>query len=163
FPLSDRSATMPTGVLTSISSMVLPARSINTACPATRFPSGVASAVVTPSMRVTGISIDAGFRPSATLNAAAIVSPRRKPSRLAELEIGPRLVGGIVAVVHEPAIVVDLHGPRVDRERVARPHDHVCDLPRLERPDERIEPDGPGGIRRHPADRLVARDRDAGA
>src|SRR5947208_838173 len=70
------------GDLTSICSMVAPSRSINTAWPLTRFPVGVASTVVMPSTRVTGISIDAGLSPSATLNAAAIVSPRTAPSRV---------------------------------------------------------------------------------
>ncbi len=64
--------------------MVEPSRSISTAWPLMRFapPPGVARVVVIPSMRVTGIRVDAGLIPSATLNAAATLSPRRAPSRV---------------------------------------------------------------------------------
>ena len=81
-PLSDRSATTPTGDFTSICSIVAPSRSMSTAWPLTRFPAGTASAVVMPSILVTGMRVDAGLIPSATLNAAAIVSPWIEPSRV---------------------------------------------------------------------------------
>src|SRR5205809_1091309 len=51
FALSERSATTPTGDLTSICSIVAPSRSIRTAWPLTRLPVGTASAVVIPSIR----------------------------------------------------------------------------------------------------------------
>src|SRR5213592_4199158 len=65
----------------------------------------------------------------------------------------------IVTVVHEPALVVDLDGLRVDGERVARPDDHVGHLAGLERADDRVESERPRGIDRDPAQCLVARDR----
>src|SRR6059058_361001 len=79
---SERLATRPTGDLTSICSMVAPSRSISTAWPLIRCPAGAARAVVIPSMRVTGISTDAGLSPSATLNEAATLSVARLPSRV---------------------------------------------------------------------------------
>src|SRR5256886_15477519 len=59
----------------------------------------------------------------------------------------------------EPTVVVDLHGLRVDGERVARPDDHIGHLTGLERADDRVEPERPRGIDRDPAQCLVARDR----
>jgi len=47
-------------------------------------PEGTASAVVIPSIRVTGMSVEAGLIPSATLKAAAMVSPCTVPSRVAD-------------------------------------------------------------------------------
>jgi len=54
--------------------MVAPSRSMSTAWPLTRCPCGAARTVVIPSIRVTGMRVEAGFMPSATLNEAAIVS-----------------------------------------------------------------------------------------
>jgi len=53
---------------------------MSTACPRMRPVSGAASVVVTPSMRVIGMSVDAGLIPSATLNDAATVSFRTAAS-----------------------------------------------------------------------------------
>ena len=82
FPVSESFRTTPTGDLTSISSIVLPARSMSTAWPLTRFPAGTASTVVTPSIRVTEMTTDAGLIPSATLKEAAMVSPLSRASRV---------------------------------------------------------------------------------
>ena len=67
---------MATGDFATMASIVAPSRSISTACPQIRSPVGTANVVVTPSMRVTAINVDAGLIPSATLKAAATSLPR---------------------------------------------------------------------------------------
>src|SRR2546425_509239 len=58
---------------------------------------------------------------------------------------------GIVAIVHEPAVVVDLNGAGVHRQRIGRPEHDVGHLPGLERPDDRVETQGPRRVCREPA------------
>src|ERR1051325_6634243 len=101
------------------------------------------------------MTTDAGLIPSATLKEAAMVSPLTTASRVpATAPISTRPIWPAPSmrpgVTHFPVAsmrvasagtaraglpsVLALHGPRVTRERAARPHDPVRHLARLERP-----------------------------
>ena len=67
----------------------------------------------------------------------------RTEAWLAELEIGPRLVGRIVAVVAQGSVDEDLVGAGVDAERIGTPQHDIGVLADLERSDPVVEAETP--------------------